>query len=70
MFRIGPYRGFEIHVTLEASSEDLYDVSFQILGGSNLSVLGASWAVEFHFVTARSRGAGPISSPNVPNRQQ
>lgn len=42
MFRIIPYRGFEIHVTLTASSEDLYDVSFQILGGSNLGVLGKS----------------------------
>ncbi|MFM0520396.1 MULTISPECIES: hypothetical protein [Caballeronia] len=42
MFRIIPYRGFEIHVTLAASSEDLYDVSFQIFGGSNLSVLGAA----------------------------
>lgn len=42
MFRIIPYRGFEIHVTLAASSEDLYNVSFQIFGGSNLSVLGAS----------------------------
>ncbi|GAB7522415.1 hypothetical protein [Paraburkholderia sp. 2C] len=40
MYRIIPYRGFEIHVTLVASAEDLYDVTFQIKGGANLGVLG------------------------------
>lgn len=33
MYRSIPYRGFEIHVTLVASAEDLYDVTFQIKGG-------------------------------------
>ncbi|WP_175946350.1 hypothetical protein [Caballeronia sp. BCC1704] len=42
MFRIIEYRGFKIHVTLAPASEDFYDVSFQIFGGSNLSVVGAS----------------------------
>ena len=41
MYRIISYRGFEIHVSLAASTADLYDVSFRIRGGSNLSVLGA-----------------------------
>lgn len=40
MYRVIPYRGFEIHITLAVSSEDLYDVSFQIKGGTNLDVLG------------------------------
>jgi hypothetical protein len=42
MYRIIQYRGFEIHITLAVSSEDLYDVSFQIKGGTNLGVLGQS----------------------------
>jgi hypothetical protein len=42
MTRVIPYRGFEIHVTLTASSDDLYDASSQIIGGSNLGVLGKS----------------------------
>ena len=41
MYRIIPYRGFEIHVALAVSAEDLYDVTFQIKGGGNLGVLGA-----------------------------
>ncbi|MCG7400427.1 MULTISPECIES: hypothetical protein [Caballeronia] len=40
MYRIIQYRGFEIHITLAVSSEDLYDVSFQIKGATNLGVLG------------------------------
>jgi hypothetical protein len=34
------YRGFEIHAYLTETGEDLYDVAFQIKGGSNLGVLG------------------------------
>lgn len=41
MYRMMLYRGFEIHVELTSSAEDLYDVSFQIKGGEHLSVLGA-----------------------------
>ncbi|PLZ01519.1 hypothetical protein CY652_15505 [Burkholderia sp. WAC0059] len=40
MYRMIPYRGFEIHVTLKSSAEDLYDVSFQIKGGHNLALIG------------------------------
>jgi len=32
MFRVIPYRGFEIHVTLTPVERDLYSVTFQITG--------------------------------------
>jgi hypothetical protein len=32
MFRVIPYRGFEIHVTLTPVEPDLYSVTFQITG--------------------------------------
>ncbi|KXV03142.1 hypothetical protein CR51_18220 [Caballeronia megalochromosomata] len=41
MHRMITYRGFEIHVELSAAAEDMFDVSFQIKGGTNLEVLGA-----------------------------
>jgi len=34
------YRGFEIHVELSQSAEDLYDVTFQITVGHNLHMTG------------------------------
>ncbi|ACA90293.1 MULTISPECIES: hypothetical protein [Burkholderia cepacia complex] len=40
MYRMIPYRGFEIHVELTSSAEDLYNVSFQIKGGQNLTLIG------------------------------
>jgi hypothetical protein len=40
MYRMIPYRGFEIHVDLTSSAEDLYDVSFLIKGGQNLALIG------------------------------
>ncbi len=40
MYRMIEYRGFEIHVELSPSKEDLYDVTFQIKGGDNLRVVG------------------------------
>ncbi|MCG5076376.1 MULTISPECIES: hypothetical protein [Paraburkholderia] len=40
MYRMIEYRGFEIHVELSHSAEDLYDVTFQIKGGDNLRVMG------------------------------
>jgi len=40
MYRMIGYRGFEIHVELSQSAEDLYDVTFQIKGGHNLHVMG------------------------------
>ncbi|PXW27112.1 hypothetical protein [Paraburkholderia caballeronis] len=40
MYRMIPYRGFEIHVELKSSAEDLYDVSFQIKGSQNLMLIG------------------------------
>ncbi|MEY8173340.1 hypothetical protein [Burkholderia multivorans] len=40
MYRTIPYRGFEIHVELTSSAEDLYDVSFQIKGSKNLVLIG------------------------------
>ena len=40
MYRMIEYRGFEIHVELSPSAEDLYDVTFQIKGGANLRVVG------------------------------
>lgn len=49
MYRIIPFRGFEIHVSLAVSAEDLYDVTFQIKGGSNLGVLGrAGRSIQIH----------------------
>jgi len=44
MYRTIPYRGFEIHVELATSAEDLYDVSFRIKGGQNLALIGAGTA--------------------------
>lgn len=41
MRRTIAYRGFEILVELTPSSEDTFDVTFQIQGGTNLEVLGA-----------------------------
>lgn len=40
MYRMITYRGFEIHIELSQSAEDLYDVTFQIKGGQNLHVVG------------------------------
>lgn len=40
MYRMIPYRGFEIHVELMSSAEDLYNVSFQIKGSQNLALIG------------------------------
>ncbi|CAB3715175.1 hypothetical protein [Trinickia soli] len=40
MYRMITYRGFEIHVELSQSAEDLYDVTFQIRDGHNLPVVG------------------------------
>lgn len=40
MYRMIEYRGFEIHVELSHSAEDLYNVTFQIKGGDNLRVVG------------------------------
>lgn len=40
MHRTITYRGFEIHVELIPSAEDLYEVAFQIKGGPSLSVIG------------------------------
>lgn len=40
MHRAITYRGFEIHVELIPSAEDLYEVTFQIKGGPSLSVIG------------------------------
>ncbi|HDR9064186.1 TPA: hypothetical protein QDB03_005873 [Burkholderia vietnamiensis] len=40
MYRMIPYRGFEIHVELTSSAEDLYNVSFQIKGSQNLTLIG------------------------------
>lgn len=36
MYRKIDYRGFEIHVELSPSAEDLYDVAFQIKAGENV----------------------------------
>lgn len=41
MYRMIKYRGFEIHVELSPSAEDLYDVTFQIKGDDELHVAGA-----------------------------
>lgn len=40
MYRMIPYRGFEIHVQLTSSLEDLYDVNFQIKGTENVTLIG------------------------------
>ncbi|GLU30417.1 hypothetical protein WKR88_01675 [Trinickia caryophylli] len=40
MYRMIAYRGWEIHVELSQSAEDLYDVTFQIKGGDNLRIVG------------------------------
>lgn len=40
MYRMIPYRGFEIHVELTPSAEDLYNVSFQIKGSQDLTLIG------------------------------
>ncbi len=68
MYRIIPYRGFEIHVALAVSAEDLYDVTFQIKGGGNLGVLGARAATVSKFITARSHGDGLISLRKAPGK--
>jgi len=39
MYRMILYRGFEIHVELTSSAEDLYEVSFQIKGGEQVAIL-------------------------------
>ncbi|AJK49448.1 hypothetical protein [Burkholderia plantarii] len=42
MHRVIAYRGFEIRVELlPAADKDMFDVTFQIKGASNLEVLGA-----------------------------
>ena len=41
MHRVIAYRGFEIDVQLTSTAEDMFDVTFQIKGGTNLEVLGA-----------------------------
>ena len=40
MYRMIAYRGFEIHVELSQSAEDLYNVTVQIKGGHNLGIVG------------------------------
>jgi hypothetical protein len=35
------YRGFEIHVELTPATQDTFNVTFQVKGGTNLEVLGA-----------------------------
>jgi hypothetical protein len=35
------YRGFEIHVELTPAAQDMFDVTFEIKGSTNLKVLGA-----------------------------
>jgi hypothetical protein len=44
MRRTITYRGFEIQVELCPSTDDTFDVTFQIQGGTNLEVLGARGA--------------------------
>lgn len=41
MHRVIAYRSFEIHVELTPAAEDMFDVTVQIKGGTNLGVLGA-----------------------------
>ncbi|MFD1555044.1 hypothetical protein ACFSHT_05290 [Paraburkholderia silviterrae] len=41
MYRMIEYRGFEIHVELSQSAQDLYEATFQIKGGHNLHIVGA-----------------------------
>jgi len=41
MQRVIAYRSFEIHVELTPATQDTFDVTFQIKGGTNLEVLGA-----------------------------
>jgi hypothetical protein len=41
MRRTITYRGFEIQVEVSQSTDDTFDVTFQIQGGTNLEVLGA-----------------------------
>ncbi|SAK70642.1 hypothetical protein AWB82_04258 [Caballeronia glebae] len=41
MHRVIAYRNFEIDVQLTPAAEDMFDVTFQIKGGTNLDVLGA-----------------------------
>jgi hypothetical protein len=41
MQRVIVYRSFEIHVELTPATQDTFDVTFQIKGGTNLEVLGA-----------------------------
>ncbi|GAB7521261.1 hypothetical protein [Paraburkholderia sp. 2C] len=42
MYRMIPYRGFEIHVTLTPSTKDMYEVTMQIKGGANFAIIGDS----------------------------
>jgi hypothetical protein len=41
MHRMITYRSFEIRVELTAATKDMFDVTVQIKGGTNLNVLGA-----------------------------
>jgi hypothetical protein len=41
MHRVIAYRSFEIYVELTPAAEDMFDVTVQIKGGTNLGVLGA-----------------------------
>jgi hypothetical protein len=40
MYRMIVYRGFEIHVQLTSSADELYQVSLQIKGGAQLAIPG------------------------------
>ncbi|QYD67887.1 hypothetical protein KZJ38_16395 [Paraburkholderia edwinii] len=42
MYRMIPYREFEIHVTLTPSAKDMYEVTMQIKGGANFAIIGES----------------------------
>jgi hypothetical protein len=41
MHRVIAYRSFQIHVELNPVAEDMFNVTFQIKGSTNLEVLGA-----------------------------
>ncbi|BBQ03453.1 hypothetical protein BSFA1_85810 (plasmid) [Burkholderia sp. SFA1] len=64
-----PYRGFEIHVVLAPSSEDLYDVSFQIKRGTNIGVHVQNGRASV-LRSGRSHDAGAISSRSGSAKRQ
>jgi hypothetical protein len=43
--RTSTYRGFEIHVDLAQAAQDMFDVTVQIKGGTNIEVPGARGGV-------------------------